>query len=375
MRLHVNALGAVMGGAARHLPPFLGALADVRPTWEVVVWVTGDGAPGSTSGGHDVRTVPRLSARRRLGWELQALPRAMRREGADALLNLTNSGPLRGPVPSVLYQRNALWFDPSWVRQLGVRDRAEAQARRQLAYLQMRRSAATIVPSAAMAGYLLGWPGAPSAPTLRVVSHGVDPDRFRNSVRSWPPAGRPVRLLSISHGSRHKDQLLLIRLVARLRDEAVDAVLRLTVDESDAPEYVAELERERRRLRLHERVEMLGRTVDVERLYRDADIMVYPSLTESFGLPVVEAMAAGVPVVASAIGASRELLGRDGWYFEPGDLDGAARAVRALLAAPATEVAAATARATLSARQRSWTRNATEIAQVVEAVQRRPVDV
>ena len=375
LRLHVNAVGAVMGGAARHLSPFLAALHQVRPEWSICVWVTSGHEPAGVPDAVAVRALPRRGIARRLWWESVALPRALRRDGADALLNLTNSGPMHSPVPSILYQRNALWFDPSWAQGFRGRAGVGAAARRQLAYLQMRGSAVTIVPSAAMAGFLLAWRGAPGAPSVRVIPHAVDTERFADSQRSWPPAGRPIRMVSVGHAAPHKDQALLVRLVARLRDQGLDAHLGLTVERDDSPHYVDEIQRERERLGVEDRVELLGRVDDVERLYRDADVMVFPSISESFGFPIVEAMASGIPVVASAIPASEELLGRDGWFFPPGDVDAAAAAVRRLMETPAQQVAEITARAAQAARGHGWSANADRVATAVEAsVELRPFD-
>lgn len=367
LRLHVNAVGAVMGGAARHLPPFLASLHEARPDWSMCIWVTSGHEPAVLPDSVSVRAVSHFRRARRLWWESAQLPGALRHDSADALLNLTNSGPLTSPVPSLLYQRNALWFDPEWAPRLQGRARVLAATRRQLVYLQMRRSAVTIVPSAAMAGYLLRWRGAPSAPSICVVPHGVDTERFSSAPRAWPPpADRPIQLLSVGHAAPHKDQVLLVRLVARLRDAGHDAHLWLTVARQDSADYVGEIERERQRLEVEDRVEILGRVHDVERLYREADIMVFPSRSESFGFPVVEAMAAGLPVVASMIGTSEELLGPDGWFFRPGDVDAAATAVRQLLETPADRLSDVTARAAAEAGRLTWAANAARVATAIE---------
>lgn len=70
---------------------------------------------------------------------------------------------------------------------------------------------------------------------------------------------------------------------------------------------------------------------DLEALYRGADLFVYPSLYEGFGLPVLEAMARGLPVVASSAPALREVAGEAALFPNPASSDEIAQAVETLL--------------------------------------------
>ena len=72
------------------------------------------------------------------------------------------------------------------------------------------------------------------------------------------------------------------------------------------------------------------------RLYRRASIVVVPSLYEGFGLPAIEAMACGTPVVASAAGALPEVMetGGGGILVPPGDPEALAKAIATLLEQP-----------------------------------------
>lgn len=81
------------------------------------------------------------------------------------------------------------------------------------------------------------------------------------------------------------------------------------------------------------RVRHLGYVSDIERraLYENARLLVLPSFDEGFGLPVLEAMTVGVPVVASNRGALPEVLGDAGIMVEPDDPDALAGAMEKLL--------------------------------------------
>ena len=62
--------------------------------------------------------------------------------------------------------------------------------------------------------------------------------------------------------------------------------------------------------------------------YRSADIFVFPSYTESFGHPLVEAMASGLPIVAADVPVNRELCGEAAVYFSPFDTEACAKTIR-----------------------------------------------
>src|SRR5205807_67495 len=75
-------------------------------------------------------------------------------------------------------------------------------------------------------------------------------------------------------------------------------------------------------LGIADRCVMLGRVSDavLAGLYRDAVALCFPSLAEGFGLPVLEAMAAGLPVVASDLDVLREVAGDAAMFVPPGDV-------------------------------------------------------
>jgi glycosyltransferase involved in cell wall biosynthesis len=95
----------------------------------------------------------------------------------------------------------------------------------------------------------------------------------------------------------------------------------------------SELETIARRANVHERVIFLGYVPreDLPDLYRDAAAFVLPSRLEGFGLPLVEAMASGTPVIAADTSSIPEVVGDAGALFPAGDHHALARAVVGLL--------------------------------------------
>ena len=116
-----------------------------------------------------------------------------------------------------------------------------------------------------------------------------------------------------------------------------------------------------------------GYVTDSERqeLYRSGSVLVLPSLNEGFGLPVLEAMTVGLPVVAANRGALPELLDGAGTLIEPDDTDGLARALHALLTDPARAQASAE-RGLLRAREYTWRATARRVVDAyAAAIERR----
>jgi glycosyltransferase involved in cell wall biosynthesis len=161
---------------------------------------------------------------------------------------------------------------------------------------------------------------------FRVVPHPVDLERFHPA-----PAGRgdgPLTLLYVSRISARKGVELVVDLSRRLAD--LDGAVRIVVAGdrtlwSDYTHLLAGLDRRTARY--------VGYRDDVAGLYRSADVLLQPSHFEPFALTVAEALATGVPVVATdVVGATEGIDARVCRTFRQGDLDGFERQVRGLVA-------------------------------------------
>jgi len=270
-------------------------------------------------------------------------------------------------VASILYQRNPIYFDPAWVQRLSAANGVDARFRRALAFREMKRSDAVVTPTAAMAGYLRAWETGLRT-RLVVIPHAVDAKRFRYCPRPLSLDGR-VSLLVVGHPAPHKGAETAIGVVALLRKRGVDASLSLTMNR-DVPRifrrYVDNLVILAKRLAVVDAVRFLGPVDRVESLYHEHDLLIFPSYTESFGFPLLEAMASGQPIVATSIPTTVELLGRDGSYFAPGDVRGAAGQILQLGAMCADEARSRLHALRRSAEERNWASNASRAAALVE---------
>ncbi len=198
---------------------------------------------------------------------------------------------------------------------------------------------------------------------LRMVWNGIDTEWFRPQ----PAVARSTsELLCVARASDpNKGVATLIRALARLPHDVT-----LTLVDEDHAEH--EGRRLARAIGCADRLHVVGRVSSTElvQLYARATLVVVPSLYEGFGLPAVEAMACGTPVVASAAGALPEVMavGDAGTLVPPADAEALAKAIAELLAAPE-------ARARLSARARprieaafSWPRVAEATASVYREI-------
>ena len=161
-----------------------------------------------------------------------------------------------------------------------------------------------------------------------VIHNGVD------SEAAPPPrrrAGGPPRIVSVGRLKVPKDPLTLVRALGSLRGASFAAVL--VGDGPDRPAVTAELER----LGLGDAVELAGERHDVRELLAEADIFVLSTRSEGLPLSILEAMSAGLPVVASGVGGVPELVvdGETGLLVPPGDPSRLAAAIQRLLEDPA----------------------------------------
>ncbi|MCS7253461.1 MAG: glycosyltransferase family 1 protein [Armatimonadota bacterium] len=108
---------------------------------------------------------------------------------------------------------------------------------------------------------------------------------------------------------------------------------------------------------------------ELRAVYRLASVLVFPSLYEGFGLPPLEAMALGTPVVASTAGALPEVLGNAALLVEPNDVDGLVEAIVSILSDEALYSALAE-RATAHASKFTWDEVARRVMKIYERAMR-----
>lgn len=174
-----------------------------------------------------------------------------------------------------------------------------------------------------------------------------DPARFDRGATRARLGMPPDRALLgvVAQLTPWKGQDTAIAALGQLVRDGVDAQLLLIgaakfiagSTRFDNSAYVARLHEQVARERLSEHVLWLGERSDVGELVRALDVLLLPSHEEPFGRALLEAMALEVPVLATSVGGSRELVrdGEDGYVLDPHDARAWSRATAKILADPA----------------------------------------
>jgi glycosyltransferase involved in cell wall biosynthesis len=306
-----------------------------------------------------LRSVPRRRVGRVL-YERTAYPAAIRRTGCDVFLGLCNTLPAGLRVPSaVVVQSTQFQFIP------------EAYGFLQRHYLRsgvahsVRTADAVITVSEHSRQDVIGWLGT-DPDKVHAVLHGV----FFSSDeagRPTPRVGRPY-VLCVSAFYPYKNLYRLIEAFRILKQEGFPH--ELVIVGGDTPGVTRDdVLDHARALGVEDAVRLPGRVPqdDLEDFYRGADVFVMPSLYETFGLPVLEAMALGCPVVAARASSLPEVVGDAAELVDPLDPEAIARGLAAVVADPDRRVELVRrGRARVAAF--SWRKAAEETLQVLESI-------
>ena len=191
---------------------------------------------------------------------------------------------------------------------------------------QAYRCATKVVANSAAAQTMLEQEGLATG-SIAVIANGVEASAYPD--RSRDLATRPVRsVITVANLRPEKNHETLIGAATLLAAEFPDVQFQIV---GDGPRRAA-LEALVKARNLEGTVRFLGHREDVPALLAQADVFVLPSLTEAFPNGAIEAMAAGLPVVASAVGGLLDLIDdqRTGLLIEPGKPEALAHALRRL---------------------------------------------
>jgi glycosyltransferase involved in cell wall biosynthesis len=308
------------GGATRYAAELVPALRSVADDLELTAFVSTDAPEGlvadpRSEGVEWVRLPVGVAHRTHLLAQVAALPALVRRRRLDVLHSPANIGPLVTPGAA----RVVTLLDVIWLHQGEQWD--QGRAARAFGFLTKAcaRNAHRLLAISAAARDDI-------AKSLRLPRDKIDvsplgvrldatgPGTEEQAVRRDLELGDAAVILCVAQKRPYKNLGTLIQAIADLRDERPVLVL----PGSPTP-YEGELRALAQRLGVVDRVRFPPWVSDetLAGLYRTATCFVLPSLIEGFGLPVLEAMARGVPVACSNRPALPEVAGDAALMFDP----------------------------------------------------------
>lgn len=270
----------------------------------------------------------------RLAWEQAGLPRLLRRSGADVHHGPHYTMPERSSVPVVVTIHDCTFFDhPEW------HQRTKVLFFRRAIRVAAKRAAALVCVSETTAA-ALGAHCAVEAPVV-VAPHGVDHERFSPTEPAPGADDTELRRLGVDPERPYvlfvgtveprKDVASLVRAFGRVarRDADVSLVIAGRRGWKDRSVDVALGSLGPARARVH----MLGyvATASLPALLRRAVVVAYPSLAEGYGLPALEALACGAPLVTTHATAMAELAGEAALLVPAGDAAALADAIASVV--------------------------------------------
>jgi glycosyltransferase involved in cell wall biosynthesis len=259
------------------------------------------------------------------------VPEMIRRSGANVLLSAGNFALFRPPVPQILLSGNALYTSRDFFRDLMRRGDyklwLDTKLKGQMAKWSVRSADCTVAPSQAFADEIRRWTSVHALP----IHHGFDRNLFFRDTQPLPEelkkkldrTSDELRLLFVSHYNYYRNFETLIRAIAVLRKSIEPRQVKLFLTCRLEPGANPGSFRTEAAARLVHELGVASNLVELDavpyhllhHVYRACDLYVTPAYVETFAHPLVEAMAAGLPVVASDLAVHREVCGDAALYF------------------------------------------------------------
>ncbi|WP_180540160.1 glycosyltransferase family 4 protein [Nevskia soli] len=328
LRIGVNALYLIpggVGGTEIYLRGLLEAIASVDRINDYFIFRNRETGPSLTPARPNFHDCPQpLNAvfrPARIVYEQTVLPFAVQRHAIDVVLNAGFTAPLlcRCPMITVFHDLQYKhhpeffrWFDlPFW---------------RALLPLSAARSQRLVTLSEAVKRDLESFYRIDPS-RIAVIPHGVEPEFARLAVRrlARPPTSKLLLTVSTLHPHKNMNALLkAFRAFLYSEPGWQLRVIGLKGFEASAIEAL------RRDLGLEQSVEIPGwlQRGEVYRSFADARALIYPSKFEGFGIPVLEALTAGVPTACSRLPSLLEIAGGSARFFDPESVDDIESAMR-----------------------------------------------
>jgi len=309
---------------------------------------------------------PVAGIRQRLQFSYLEAPRLAKQWKADLYYSAGETVPLRTSCPSIASFQNPNVFSRQPL-QWPWKQRVRLSLLRVMAAVSARCAQRVMFvseDSAQWIGDQLGLPESHRAP----IQHGINADHWSEPLDA--PLHPNPYILSVSSIYRYKNYVRLIEAyteLAKRRNEIPDLVI---IGDDQDPEYAQQMYQARDASgALAEKIHILGEIpyAEIQSYYAGAAAFVFPSYLETFGIPLLEAMASGLPTVAADIPVFREVGGDAVLYADPFDTADLAKAMEHALHTDGVARALAR-RGRERAREFTWEKTAMELLHLFSSV-------
>ena len=347
----INAISVREGGSLVVLQNLLAGMVHLRPEWQWHVATNSEARalqPDLQNTTFHVFPDHQIAGCKVRLWYEIGLPRLIKQVKADLLFSHTNYLPMRRlPCPTLLLVQHAGHFSEVF-QHLTEAQLASLPARLMWRLKgswvrsSVRRAQCVTVQTAALRQRITEETGVPRERAC-VIPHGIGLAILHDHLPLPSGAGQPVRIGYITKYGVQKNFAVLFAAAAQLQSLGIKPVLVLTLA-SHVPENQAVFECARR-YGISELIENHGELSppEINALYRSLHLFVFPSLCESFGFPMVEALAHGLPLLIADIDSNIEVAGKAGLIFPPDDAAALAALIQKLIEEPAWHQACARA--------------------------------
>jgi len=314
-----------MGGAIRHLHNFIPALLKNDKTNQYILILRNDVKFDYEDESLQIVRIPKSVGANfflRSLFDILYLPFFAIKVKADIVISLLNFGPVFCTKPHINFQRNSLYFCNYYLVNITGLEKLFTKLRSALLYYTMKYATIIVTPSDSMAELIkIRYPTL-NKNQYHTIYHGFDEDNYETGFADnnfFQKSEGRLKIFYPSHPAFHKGIDLLIELISHFNRLYQDFILIFPFDEKDSKEEIEKYRSFAAKFNIADKIDFIGR-IKQERIkfYFDlADVIIFSSMCESFGFPILESLAFGKPIVSVDTNISRELCGDAALYYDP----------------------------------------------------------
>jgi glycosyltransferase involved in cell wall biosynthesis len=260
-------------------------------------------------------------------WEQIALPKAAKEKGCDLLHCTSNTAPVTGDIPLIVTLHDIIYMESGYLKILrgsGTPYQKFGNAYRRMIVPKVIRKSKKIITVSNFEKHRIGeFFGIDNDPRLTAVYNGVsehfrpvtDPDTLRKVKDRYRLPDHYFFFLGNTDPKKNTKGVLMAFSEYLRQTGNNTRLVMLDYDRAELERLLNEIGDKS----LIDKIILTGYVVntDLPSIYRQCDLFLYPSLRESFGIPMLEAMACGVPVITSNTSSMPEVAGNAALIIDP----------------------------------------------------------